>query len=594
MFRNLVFFLIPLLVPILILGSLSILITQHYVKEDINQKNMRLLMQTRDNLELILNEIDTLTLTFQTSNSIAVRLKEILNTQTFTYDQTTALDLLSNFASAPAYARPYIDSIYVYYNNPFNKSLTSTEGLVTLDKFYDRGWYDSYLKGNTADSWLEQRSINRYGIQNKRVVSVYRKLYTAGSSKASGIIVLNILPEYIENMLGELVSKEQSVIIANNSLQVLFQTKMPDGSSEQFDLQKIISSSDQVSSVRMGNQTFTLTHLQSGIQKLHYISLIPQGVLYQIPIQLSQITIALLIISLLIGVAITYWFTRKNYNNLKNIVTIIKSVEQGKPLPVAPVKVIDEYGYILQNIIKAFIEQSFLKVQLSERSYRLRYMEMLALQSQINPHFLYNTLEIIYWKTVAISGKPNEASTMIEHLGDILKYALSSPQNKMVILQNELQHTQIYVEIQKIRYKDKFEVIWDVKANLQRYFVPKLLLQPLIENSIYHGIKEKPGKCSIKVRIRRLPSMISIHVIDNGIGMSPERLKEVINLMARDDSTNQSTTPEPVKDSSGNIGLYNTNKRLVLSYGELFNLRIVSKPGWGTSVQIRIPIDVSS
>jgi two-component system sensor histidine kinase YesM len=594
MFKNLVFFLIPLLVPILILGSLSILITQHYVKEDINQKNMSLLMQTRDNMELILNEMDTLTLTFQTSNSIAVRLKEILNAKTFSYDQTTALDLISNFSSAPAYARPFIDSIYVYYNNPFNNFLTSTEGLVTLDKFYDRSWYDSYLRGNTADSWLEERNINRYGIQNKRVVSVFRKLYTAGSSKASGIIVLNIQPDYIENMLGELVSREQSVIIANNSLHVLFQTKMPDGSSEQFDLQKIISSTDQVSSVRLGNQMFTLTHLQSGIQKLHYISLIPQGVLYQIPIQLSQITIVLLIISLLIGVAITYWFTRKNYNNLKNIVTIIKSVEQGKPLPDAPVKVIDEYGYILQNIIKAFIEKSFLKVQLSERSYRLRYMEMIALQSQINPHFLYNTLEIIYWKTVAISGKPNEASTMIEHLGDILKYALSSPQNKMVILQKELEHTQIYVEIQKIRYKDKFEVIWDVEGDLQRYFVPKLLLQPLIENSIYHGIKEKPGKCSIKVRIRRLPSMLNIHVIDNGIGMSPERLKEVIRLMTYDDSTNQGTTPEPTKDSSGNIGLYNTNKRLVLSFGELFNLRIVSKPGWGTSVQIRIPIDVSS
>jgi two-component system sensor histidine kinase YesM len=88
--------------------------------------------------------------------------------------------------------------------------------------------------------------------------------------------------------------------------------------------------------------------------------------------------------------------------------------------------------------------------------------------------------------------------------------------------------------------------------------------------------------------------MISIHVIDNGIGMSRERLNEVMSLMAHDDSGNQNTTPEPVKDSPGNIGLYNTNKRLVLSYGELFNLRIVSKPGWGTSVQIRIPIDVSS
>jgi two-component system sensor histidine kinase YesM len=593
MFKNLVFFLIPLLVPILILGSLSILITQRFVKEDINQKNLNLLLQTRDNLELILNEVDTLTLTFQTSESIAVRLKEILNTRLFSYDQSLALDLINNFATAPAYARPFIDSIYVYYNNPFNHFLTSTEGFATLDKFYDRGWYDSYKKGNPADSWLEERNIDRYGIENKRVVSVYRKLYTTGTSKASGVIVLNILPEYIEKMLGELVSRDQSILIADNALHVFFQTNMPDHFSEQFDLKKIVASPEQMSTIRLGNQTYTVTHLQSGEHEMHYISLIPQGVLYQIPIQLSKITVALLIISFLIGVAITYWLTRRNYNNLKNIVSIIKSAEQGQPLPAAPFKVIDEYGFILQNIIKSFIEQSYLKVQLSERNYRLRFMEMLALQSQINPHFLYNTLEIIYWKTMAISGKPNEASTMIEHLGDILKYALSSPQQQTVILQKEIQYTKIYLEIQMIRYKDKFEVIWDAEEEAQRHFVPKLLLQPLVENCIYHGIKEKQGKSAIKIRIRQLPSAISIHVIDNGIGMAQERLAELKCALESDYPANAQGTEHAAGyfagTGSGHIGLYNTNKRLQLTYGPRYKLLILSKKGWGTAVQIRIP-----
>ncbi|MFC5650389.1 sensor histidine kinase [Paenibacillus solisilvae] len=588
MFKNLIFFLIPLLIPILILGSLAILITQHFVKQDINLNNLNLLTQTRDNVELILNEMDTLSLGFQTSNNIAVRLKDILNSNALTYDQAVTRDLIADFATAPAYARPFIDSIYIYYNNPAKNMLTSTEGFVSFDRFYDQSWYESYKRAGSGETWLEERQINRYGIEKKRVISVYRKLHTTGTAKVTGVIVLNILPEYIEKMLADLVSKDQTVLIADDHYRVLFQTDRSTLASSQVDLQKIMASSAQSSTIRLGSKAYTVTRLQSNRQGLHYISLIPQTILYRIPIQLSQITISLLVVSLLIGLAITYWLTRKNYNNLKNIVTIIKSVEQGKPLPAQPVKVIDEYGFILQNIIKGFIEQSYLKVLLSERNYRLRFMEMLALQSQINPHFLYNTLEIIYWKTVAITKKPNEASTMIEHLGDILKYALTAPYQQTVMLQKEIQYTEVYLEIQKIRYKDQFKVVWDLDSDPERHFVPKLLLQPLIENSIYHGIKEKNGICGIKIRLRCSSAFITIDVTDSGVGMTKERLQKVRQQLEKEPE--ESRENESTGDKAQNIGLYNTNKRLILTYGAQYSLRILSKSGWGTSVQIRIPI----
>jgi two-component system, sensor histidine kinase YesM len=411
-----------------------------------------------------------------------------------------------------------------------------------------------------------------------------------GSSDNRGVIVMNILTGSIQKMLSQQVSHNQIVLVVDDKGQVLIQANMPPTFTKQINLRKIAGTRKQITTVSINQQKYTVAHIQSRKPGLTYISLIPQSVLFQVPIVLSKITIVLLVISFLIGLLITYLITKKNYTSLKNIVSIIKSAEQGKPLPdVSPFRVLDEYDFILQNIIQTFIEQSYLKIQLSERNYRLRFMEMLALQSQINPHFLYNTLENIYWKTVAISGRPNEASTMIEHLGDILRYALDEPQKQTVLLDTEFQYIETYLEIQKSRYVGKFDVIWAISERTKTVSVPKLLIQPLIENSIYHGIKEKQGKCAIKIKTSHTSSMITIHIIDTGIGMIQERKYELESMLINEHGENQPKDSSS-NDSAGHIGLFNTNKRLKLSYGEEYGLRILSKYGWGTSVQIRIPI----
>ena len=150
----------------------------------------------------------------------------------------------------------------------------------------------------------------------------------------------------------------------------------------------------------------------------------------------------------------------------------------------------DEYNYIITGLVDSFIKNDYLQVQLSEKAYHTKVLELTMLQSQINPHFLSNTLETIYLRSIALTNSPNVVCNLIENLSDILRYALSDP-TSTVLFSNELNYTKCYLNIQMFRYKEKLQVSWDYDPALDKYSVMKLLFQPFIENAIYHGIKKK-------------------------------------------------------------------------------------------------------
>lgn len=247
-------------------------------------------------------------------------------------------------------------------------------------------------------------------------------------------------------------------------------------------------------------------------------------------------------------------------------------------LPSLPSRITNEYSYIINNILKTFIEQNYLKLQLSEKQFRMQAMQLMALQSQINPHFIFNTLHTIYWEAFAFTKKKNNLTSMIDNLSQILRYSLDDPCQK-VRLEDEINNTMAYIKIQKLRFKDNLDAIWSYDESLIDIYTIKLLLQPLIENSIYHGAKGKEGKCLIKIKIYRKDSWLKISVIDNGLGMSKQKLKEIRTNMGTDN------------EYSNHIGLFNTNKRLNLAYGDNYGLLIRSKLGLGTVIYLNIPIE---
>lgn len=209
-------------------------------------------------------------------------------------------------------------------------------------------------------------------------------------------------------------------------------------------------------------------------------------------------------------------------------------------------------------------------------------MEFKMLSSQINPHFLYNTLETIRMK--AFTAGDREVATSIKLLGKSLRYVLENIGTNFTTLSRELEHVKVYLSIQKLRFGDKFDSSFELQEGIDAdgvYILP-LLLQPIVENAILHGLEEREsgGVIRIAVHKREGEGTYAITVSDNGCGMTAQELVELTrNIEIRDSGRTKS------------IGLYNINQRLKLSYGPEYGLKILSKIGQGTSVRMMIPAE---
>ena len=203
-----------------------------------------------------------------------------------------------------------------------------------------------------------------------------------------------------------------------------------------------------------------------------------------------------------------------------------------------------------------------------------RKSELDVLQSQINPHFLYNTLDSITWM---IEGEKNEeAAFMITQLAKLFRISLSKG-HTIISIRDELQHAQSYMNIQKIRYKNKFEVIFDTDPEILDCCVVKLVLQPVLENAINYGIREMDGCGRIEIHGKKADNMIILSVSDNGMGI-PE---DEIAFLLKD--TNR------VRKRGSGVGLVNVNNRIKILFGERYGLYIESELDEGTTVYIKLP-----
>ena len=203
-----------------------------------------------------------------------------------------------------------------------------------------------------------------------------------------------------------------------------------------------------------------------------------------------------------------------------------------------------------------------------------RKSELDALQSQSNPHFLYNALDSITWM---IEGERNdEAAFMISQLAKLFRISLSQG-HTIISVRDELQHAKRYMNIQRIRYKDAFSVTFDVDPEFEEYCAVKLTLQPILENSINYGVDPMDDCGEIFIRVKKEDDMLILSVEDNGIGMSQEE----VSLLLTDSNRKR-------KHGSG-VGLININNRLQILFGKEYGLLIESEPDEGTRVSIRIP-----
>lgn len=281
------------------------------------------------------------------------------------------------------------------------------------------------------------------------------------------------------------------------------------------------------------------------------------------------------IIILGVDLFLSYYIPRSITKPFRELNEVTKQVAQGN-LSVRSNVQTGEEAAMLSDSMNIMIDKiNELLEQVKTEQIRLRKAEFELLQAQINPHFLYNTLDAIIW--LAEAGEQKRVVSMVRNLSDFFRTSLNRGKDKNSI-KEELLHVRSYLEIQKVRYQDILSYEIDVPEELNRYSIPKITIQPLVENALYHGIKNKRGMGHILIQGIMKEDSYEIIVKDDGIGISRDRLIQV-----------QNGIKNKVLTGKDFFGLYNVNERIRLNFGEGYGIQINSIAGEETTVKIILP-----
>lgn len=578
--KNILLFVFPLLIPVFILGTFAIIITDKYMRESIQVNHFNVLQQLEQQTNTVLNEMYLLNLDYNWNPEIILNLQNIFNADYYTYEQVKESNYQEGSIRRKEIATPYIQSIYVYYTNKYDRVLTSRDGIISMDRMLDTSWLDEYDPDSAEeDIWMENRSITDYSFtEGEPVISVFQNIFKTNSKTSEGLIVLNIYEDYFSDLIKELNNyHNQSIFVLDKNNNRLYGNQTSaDFDVEQLDLENKRSAYE----IKMNGNTYIVNQLISDRNQLRYFALAKKDEIYLIPNQLRLLTFLFVIVSLILGTATIYYLSSKNARHVGNIISILNITNKDEKELIRNISFKDnEYQLIVQRLLKNFIAKNDMEKELNEKKYQLQSAELLALQNQVNPHFLSNTLAIIYWRAMALTGKPNKVTQMLETLTDILNYSLRMKQHT-VPLKEEIHHTKNYLDIIRIRSNQSFTVDWDYDEQVLDERVMKFILQPLVENSIIHGgsAELEDIQIKIKVKIKRLPDKLQITVIDNGKGIEKEKLRQLIEELDKEEYTTR------------HIGLANTKKRLSLIFNQDYTFTIRSKENWGTAVLVEHPI----
>lgn len=291
------------------------------------------------------------------------------------------------------------------------------------------------------------------------------------------------------------------------------------------------------------------------------------------------ITISIVVLTLLavIIALMSFYIPATITRPIKTLSEVTNQVAKGDLSIRADVDVGAEVKVLSDSLNSMIDKISDLLDQVTREQIRLRKAELELLQSQINPHFLYNTLDTIVW--LAEAGQQSKVVSMVGSLSDFFRTSLNQGKD-IISIKEELLHVTSYLAIQQVRYQDILEYEITVPDELNSYEIPKITLQPLVENALYHGIKNKRGLGKITITGTLYDTYLELKVIDNGIGMTEERLRQV----------EESLVTKSIDDADI-YGVYNVNERIKLKFGDDSGLSFTSTYGEGTEVIIKLPIE---
>lgn len=449
--------------------------------------------------------------------------------------------------------------------------------LRDMKNFKKQDWYKKLTSEKQSILWTAPFYYNTgYPHGQDRFISVSRVIKNDYSKDILGIIMINISEEHFKTIMGNHATGVVSLL--NENKDVIFSS----------DLEKVKMQLPKINGIipdkhkgyffaEIGRNKYMVNYYTLNRFNWNLISIIPYEEVFEeirvLKAKIYSLNMVSFILFLIISIGLILYMT----NPLKKLIGTIKNLKIG------------DYSVGLENeddsddvsgIVKSFhymlgrIEE-LVKMVMQEQQFEheLKYE---ALRAQINPHFLFNTLNTIKW-SARMSGAYN-VSKMISALGKMLEISMNKGEEE-ITFKDELELAQSYVMIQNLRYNDKLLLNIEIDEDLKNYKVLKLILQPIIENSIIHGLKDKQDEGHITVKVVKEGNMIKADVTDNGKGISEEKINEIMADIGKDYSKQKFTA----------IGLRNIQERIKIKYGKEYGLKIFSQVGQGTTVSLILP-----
>ncbi|MDF2614822.1 MAG: sensor histidine kinase [Clostridia bacterium] len=518
------------------------------------------------------------------SSQYRLSLKKVLRYSKMDLKDSIFLNALKELLEKYESSHPYIYSVYLYLNGTNRIINSTTEQLAATDNFYDQDWMQEYrLMKESENQFISSRSLQFYKYDVAvDVMTIYQRM-----TYMDGVIVVNIKKKEFNRMIHSLLATgDQIISIVNSDGEIIFSNDDKLYGSSDFKnniIKKIILEyqekgvySNNQSWVKIDGKDYFICMKQSSCFPAYQVSLLPLSYFMKnSSMQIKEI-ILLVIFNFFLIMFLAWITTKRSFRYIEECIEIFSAAEKGEVIEKPESAIKDEYSLVLNNIIYLYLRNNQMQVRLMEKQHQSEIAEMMALQLQINPHFIFNTLQTMDMEILKEIGKESTSHSMLQELNSIIKYIFTNPM-VMVTIEEELSYLKAYFEIQYIRFPGRSIVYYEVDEDVLSYQIFRLMLQPMVENSFCHGMKGNLEPLYIKIKIKKKDSYIKFTVIDNGKGMNKQELQGVYDKI---------NDPK-----SKNIGLTNLNRRLILNYGERSKLAIQSKINFATVISFEIPIE---
>ena len=452
---------------------------------------------------------------------------------------------------------------------------------LNLDKYGSTAEYKSLMESKSKVFWLPAQKIPNEGsgLDPVSVVSLLRKIRNISNLREYiGIMKICILESSVKDIIKKANTTPNGIVYLQNSNGDFISCSDWNYLKKlgiQTELRKSLPEEDITwQSIMVSKCRYAITAKSVANTDWTMIIAIPYKGIFAQSIKIRNLMIIIAVIIGIIAYIIAYFFSASITSRIVLLMKKMSKVQEGD----LDVRVIphnkDEIGKLMERFnymvdkIRVLVDEQY------KNGKELKSAELRALQAQINPHFLYNTLDLINWK--AIDNDMPEVAEIAQSLAKFYKLSLNNGRD-IISIENEINHVKSYVQIQNYRFSDRITLILDIENAILPYSILKIILQPIVENSILHGILENRDKQEGRIKItgKLIDAIICITVQDDGVGMTQERVEEIL----KDDA------PENKKG----YGISNINKRIKLYYGQQYGLTYSCAPGEGTTVEIKIP-----